>query len=129
MIQDIAEIYHNEYGDLDPGAGEYIMFVNGRSVLMKKNTEEIEYLRYEELEETDMTFRYLFSIDNKEGKKRFFLGEKEVLRESPERGRTWISYPSGMATFKPVGTIAVAIGSIVISTAARTSIPASPCLA
>lgn len=82
MIQDIAEIYHNEYGDFDPSAGDYIMFVNGRSVLMKKNTEEIEYLRYEELEETDMTFRYLFSIDNKEGKKRFFLGEKEALRES-----------------------------------------------
>lgn len=82
MIQDIAEIYHNEYKEQSPGMGDYIMFVNGRSVLMKKNSEQIEYLKYEELDKADMMFQYLFSIDTKEGTKKFFLGEKEALAES-----------------------------------------------
>src|SRR5690606_3498091 len=44
------------------------------------------------------------------------------------RGRTWISYPWGTATRKPVGTRANRPGSMIISDsrAARTSAPADP---
>lgn len=81
MIQDITAIYHNEYKEQNPNAGDYIMFVKGRNVLIKKNTEEIEFLRYEELDEVEMAFRYLFALDTEEGRKRFFLGEANLLME------------------------------------------------
>lgn len=84
MIQDIAERYHNEYKEQSPKAGDYIMFVNGRNVLIKKDSEEIEYLCYEDLlgvAGIDMTFRYLFAMDTEEGMKRFFLGETDTLPE------------------------------------------------
>lgn len=81
MIQDIAEIYHNEYREQSPRVGDYIMFVNGRSVLMKKDSDEIEYIRFEELDGNDMEFRYLFSIETEERTKSFFLGEMEKLEE------------------------------------------------
>ena len=81
MIQDIAEIYHNEYTEQSPNKGDYVMFVQGRSVLIKNNMEEIDYIRFEELEETDMIYKYLFSIDSKEGSKRFFLGDMKRLPE------------------------------------------------
>ena len=82
MIQDITAIYHNEYKEQSPSTGDYIMFVDGRSVLMKKDSKEINYLRYEELDGTEMSLRYLFSIDTEEGMKRFFLGESQTLPES-----------------------------------------------
>lgn len=82
MIQDITAIYHNEYKEQSPGVGDYIMFVDGRSVLMKKDSEVIEYLRYEELNGMEMSFRYLFSLDTEEGMKRFFLGESQGLLEN-----------------------------------------------
>ncbi len=81
MIQDIIAIYHNEYKEQSPSAGDYIMFVKGRNVLIKKNTEEIEFLRYEEVSEAEMSFRYLFALDTEKGRIRFFLGEVELLRE------------------------------------------------
>lgn len=81
MIQDIAEIYHNEYREQSPRVGDYIMFVNGRNVLMKKDSDEIEYIRFEELDGNDMEFRYLFSIETEERTKSFFLGEMEKLEE------------------------------------------------
>lgn len=82
MIQDITGVYHNEYKEQNPSNGDYIMFVSGRSVLMKNDSEEIEYLRYEELEGTDMTYRYLFAIDTQEGKTRFFLGDNGSLSQN-----------------------------------------------
>ena len=82
MIQDITGIYHNEYKEQSPSEGDHIMFVSGRNVLMKKDSEEIEYLRYEELEGIDMTFRYLFAIDTQEGKRRFFLGDNGSLPQN-----------------------------------------------
>ena len=82
MIQDITGVYHNEYKEQNPSNGDYIMFVSGRSVLMKNDSEEIEYLRYEELEGTDMTYRYLFAIDTQEGKTRFFLGDNGSLPQN-----------------------------------------------
>lgn len=82
MIQDITAIYHNEYKEQSPCAGDYIMFVNGRNVLMKKNVDKIEYLCYEGLDGVEMPFRYLFALDTKEGKKRFFLGDSALLSEN-----------------------------------------------
>ncbi len=87
MIQDIAGIFHNEYKEQEPCEGDYIMFSQGRSVLLKKDSAEIEYLRYEELNGIEMAFRYLFSIDMEEGRKRFFLGETNLLPES-----VWAEY-------------------------------------
>ena len=81
MIQDITAIYHNEYKEQSPSAGDYIMFVKGRNVLIKKDTEEIEFLRYEEVSGAQMSFRYLFALDTEKGRIRFFLGEAELLRE------------------------------------------------
>lgn len=81
MIQDITAIYHNEYKEQSPNAGDYILFVKGRNVLIKKNIEEIEFLRYEELGEVEMAFRYLFSLDTEKGGKRFFLGEANLLTD------------------------------------------------
>lgn len=82
MIQDIAERYHNEYKEQSPKEGDYIMFVNGRNVLLRKDSEEIEYLRYEELEGITMTVRYLFSIEQEKGDIcRFFLGDADALPE------------------------------------------------
>ncbi|MBQ6788119.1 MAG: NAD(+) diphosphatase [Lachnospiraceae bacterium] len=82
MIQDITAIYHNEYKEQSPSVGDYIMFADGRSVLMKKDSEVIEYLRYEELDGVEMSFRYLFFLDTEEGVKRFFLGESQALPEN-----------------------------------------------
>ena len=79
MIQDITSIYHNEYKEQNPAIGDYIMFVKGRNVLIKQNTEKIEFLRYEELDEVEMSFRYLFALDTERGRIRFFLGETERL--------------------------------------------------
>ena len=81
MIQDITAIYHNQYKEQNPSVGDCIIFVKGRNGLIKKNTEEIEFLRYEEIEELEMSFRYLFAIDTEEGRKRFFLGEARLLAE------------------------------------------------
>lgn len=82
MIQDIAERYHNEYKEQSPKEGDYIMFVKGRNVLLRKNSEKIEYLRYEELEGITMTVRYLFSIEQENGDMRsFFLGDADALPE------------------------------------------------
>ena len=82
MIQDITAIYHNEYKEQSPSVGDYIMFADGRSVLMEKDSEVIEYLHYEELDGMEMSFRYLFSLDTEEGMKRFFLGESQALPEN-----------------------------------------------
>ena len=40
MIQDIKEIYHNEYKEQSPTVGDYVMFVNGRNVLKKHPFDE-----------------------------------------------------------------------------------------
>ena len=82
MIQDITAVYHNEYKEQSPSVGDYIMFVNGRNVLVKKDSEEIEFLCYERLEMTEMSFQYLFAIDTEAGRKKFFLGEAAKLPES-----------------------------------------------
>ena len=86
MIQDIHGIYHNEYQELVPKQADFIMFAQGRSVLMNRNSEQtIQYITYGELMEasggnisTDAC-RYLFSIENQGLTERYFLGNPQML--------------------------------------------------
>lgn len=86
MIQDIHGIYHNEYQNLTPEQDDYIMFAQGRSVLMSRDSEQtIQYITYGELMEasggdlsTDAC-RYLFSIENQGITEKYFLGNSQLL--------------------------------------------------
>lgn len=86
MIQDIHGIYHNEYQNLTPEQDDYIMFAQGRSVLMSRDSEQmIRYITYGELIEasggdlsTDAC-RYLFSIENQGITEKYFLGNSQLL--------------------------------------------------
>ena len=79
MIQDLKEgIYHNEYKEQSPTAGDYILFVKGRSVLLKKEQEMIAFPRFEEIN-AEMDYRYLFQIDIDGKVQRFFLGETDTI--------------------------------------------------
>lgn len=86
MIQDIHGIYHNEYQNLTPKQDDYIMFAQGRSVLMNRDSEQtIQYITYGELIEAsggDLSSdacRYLFSIENQGITERYFLGNSQML--------------------------------------------------
>lgn len=75
MIQDLKNaIFHNEYRQQAPAAGDFIMFVKGRSVLMKKGSEGIEFPRFEELH-AKKVYIYLFQIDINGKMQKFFLAE------------------------------------------------------
>lgn len=78
MIQDINTVFHNEYIDKEPQLDDYVMFVSGRNVLMKK-AEEIAYMTYAMINEVEMTLRYLFSIEINGTLRNFFLGEEQKL--------------------------------------------------
>lgn len=79
MIQDLRNgIYHNEYKEQSPITGDYIMFVRGRSVLMRKGSESIEFPRFEEIN-SKMVYIYLFQIDINGKMQKFFLGEKDKV--------------------------------------------------
>ena len=86
MIQDIHGIYHNEYQELIPEQDDCVMYVQGRSVLMSRDSEQtIRYITYGELREasggdisTDAC-RYLFSIENQGITEKYFLGNSHML--------------------------------------------------
>lgn len=79
VIQDIKTgIYHNEYLEQDPESGDYIMFAQERSILMRKASEDIGYLRFEEIP-VQMHYIYLFQIDINGKTQKFFLGESDRL--------------------------------------------------
>ena len=62
MIQDLKSgIYHNEYREQGPVAGDYIIFAKGRSMLVKKESETIVFPRFEEIA-SEMVYIYLFEI-------------------------------------------------------------------
>ncbi len=113
VIQELTgAVYHNEYRTIEPESGDYIMFVKGRSVLVKKSVLAgngiLEYLKLEELvkakaecvaaankktgiSENDgnsenikdnMKFTYLFQIETSKGTMKFFLGENDKLPSS-----------------------------------------------
>lgn len=79
VIQEIKTgVYHNEYREQEPEKGDYIMFVQGRSMLMRKASENIEYLHFEEIP-AQMRYIYLFQIDIGGKMQKFFLGESGKL--------------------------------------------------
>lgn len=86
MIQDIHGIYHNEYQNLTPEQDDYIMFAQGRSVLMRRDGEQtIQYITYGELiaasggDLSADACRYLFSIENQGMTEKYFLGNSQLL--------------------------------------------------
>ncbi len=86
MIQDIHGIYHNEYQELIPEQDDCVMFVQGRSVLMSRDSEQtIRYITYGELRKAsggDISAdacRYLFSIENQGITEKYFLGNSHML--------------------------------------------------
>ena len=83
MIQDIHGIYHNEYQNLTPEQDDYIMFAQGRSVLMSRDGEQtIQYITYGELIAAsggDLSCRYLFSIENQGMTEKYFLSNSQLL--------------------------------------------------
>lgn len=81
MIQDIKTgIFHNEYREQAPEKGSCIMFVKGRNVLVKKESETIVYPLFEEID-SKMVYIYLFCIDINGKMHKFFLGESDKLSE------------------------------------------------
>lgn len=86
MIQDIHGIYHNEYQNLIPKQDDYIMFAQGRSVLMSRDSEQtIQYITYGELiaasggDLSADACRYLFSIENQGMTEKYFLSNSQLL--------------------------------------------------
>lgn len=86
MIQDIHGIYHNEYQELISEQDDCVMFVQGRSVLMSRDSEQtIRYITYGQLMEAsggDISAdacRYLFSIENQGITEKYFLGNSHML--------------------------------------------------
>ena len=86
MIQDIHGIYHNEYQNLTPEQDDYIMFAQGRSVLMSRDGEQtIQYITYGELiaasggDLSADACRYLFSIENQGMTEKYFLSNSQLL--------------------------------------------------
>ena len=81
MIQDLKNgIYYNEYKEQSPSAGDYIIFAKGRSVLMKIESEMIEFPYFEEII-SKMVYIYLFQIDINGKMHKFFLGEADKLSD------------------------------------------------
>ena len=81
MIQDLKNgIYHNEYQEQNPTAGDYIIFAKGRSVLMKIESDMIEFPHFEEII-SEMVYIYLFQIDINGKMQKFFLGETDKLSD------------------------------------------------
>lgn len=81
VIQDLKNgIYHNEYKEQSPSAGDYIIFAKGRSVLMKIESEMIEFPYFEEII-SEMVYIYLFQIDINGKMHKFFLGEADKLSD------------------------------------------------
>ena len=86
MIQDIHGIYHNEYQNHAPEQDDYIMFAQGRSGLMGRDSEQtIQYITYGELiaasggDLSADACRYLFSIENQGMTEKYFLSNSQLL--------------------------------------------------
>lgn len=91
MIQDICEIYHNEYKEQKPTTSDYCMFVKDRSVLLKKQDDNISFLTYGEIEH-DVRIEdliYLFAIGEGEKRKNYFLCRNTSLPAERIQGYTY----------------------------------------
>lgn len=77
MIQDIApHVYHNEYREQSPVAGDTVLFYNGAQVLCRLEDGRIRYPLFQVAGEAGGPYRYLFTIDER----KYFLG----LGQGPE---------------------------------------------
>lgn len=77
MIQELKSgIFHNEYREQSPAAGDYIIFAKRRSVLVKKECSTIVFPCFEEIV-SEMVYIYLFEIDINGKMQKFFLGEAD----------------------------------------------------
>lgn len=82
MIQEICARYHNEYKSAMPKDDDYIMFVDGRKVLVKQAENTISYITYQEWKtwgNAEDTLIYLFMLETEEKVIQFFLGERETI--------------------------------------------------
>lgn len=81
MIQELKTgIYHNEYKEQSPVAGDYIIFAKGRSVLVRKESDIIAFPRFEEVD-AEMVYIYLFQIDISGKMQKFFLGDADKVSD------------------------------------------------
>lgn len=65
MIQDIfPHTYHNEYQDLQPQENDFILIFHKNTALVRYHDEKLRYPTFRELEGFDVTYHYLFSIDD-----------------------------------------------------------------
>lgn len=72
MIQDITpHIYKNEYKNITPQEGDFLLVYDGRKVLVKEGKEGVVFPVFSEVK-GEYSCTYLFSIDDKQ----FFLGSK-----------------------------------------------------
>lgn len=79
MIQELKTgIYHNEYKEQSPVAGDYIIFAKGRSVLVRRESDIIAFPRFEEVD-AEMVYIYLFQIDISGKMQKFFLGDADKV--------------------------------------------------
>lgn len=89
MIQEMTTgIFHNGYSGQLPREGDQILFVKGRSVLMKDTSETIVFMCFEEVP-AKMSYRYLFQIEIGDRMLRFFLGEADKLPEQAMEGYSY----------------------------------------
>lgn len=91
MIQDICEVYHNEYKEQKPKSSDYCMFVKDRSVLLKKQEDNITFFTYGEVSNyvkiEDII--YLFAIGDGENQKKYFLCRSMPLPDELLQGYTY----------------------------------------
>lgn len=81
MIQELKTgIYHNEYREQSPVAGDYIIFAKGRSVLVRRESDIIAFPRFEEVD-AEMVYIYLFQIDISGKMQKFFLGDADKVSD------------------------------------------------
>lgn len=89
MIQEIGKYcgytFRNEYRNQEPRETDFIMFVQGRTVLIKKDAPELTYLTFMEAKRFCIKdkLKYLFSLINEESKEEhsFYLGDSDWLPE------------------------------------------------
>ena len=91
MIQDICEAYHNEYKEQKPKSSDYCMFVKERSVLFKKQEDNITFFTYGEVSNYVKTedIIYLFAIGDGENQKNYFLCRSMSLPDELLQGYTY----------------------------------------
>lgn len=78
MIQNIEpKIFYNQFGSAQAAEGDYVFVFSGNRVLVKEAGDELDFIRYGELDKKEREFTYLFAVDEQ----RYFLlvGEEELF--------------------------------------------------